>query len=115
VFLQATGAAIGAGEGVFELVLMQHTDCGIRHFTGPDHSDGLAAFLGCTVEELDEKAVTDPYAAVSVDIDALADNPLIPNTLSVTGVVYDVDSGLVELVERRSPLRAAGLAAATGA
>lgn len=105
LFLQATGAATGAGDADFELVLMQHTDCGIRHFTGPDQRDGLAAFLGCTVDELDGKCVTDPYAAVRVDIDALAANALIPGTLSVTGVVYDVESGRVELVERRAPLR----------
>jgi carbonic anhydrase len=111
LFLQATGAAVGAGDASFELILMQHTDCGITHFTGADQQDGLAAFLGCTVEELDGKAVTDPYAAVRVDIDALAANPLIPDTLSVTGVVYDVESGHVKLVERRSPLRPAQPAA----
>jgi carbonic anhydrase len=107
LFLQATGTAVGAGETAFELVLMQHTDCGIRHFTGPDQRDGLAAFLGCTVDELAGKCVTDPYAAVRVDIDALGANPLIPGALSVSGVVYDVESGRVELVERRAPLRAA--------
>jgi len=106
MFLQATGAALGAGEGDFELVLMHHTDCGIRHFTAPDQRDGLAAFLGCSVEDLAGKAVTDPHAAVRVDMAALAANPLIPGTLSVTGLVHDVDSGEVELVERRSPLRA---------
>ncbi len=105
LFLQATGAAVGAGEAAFELVLMQHTDCGIRHFTGPDMRDGLAAFLGCTVEELDGKSVTDPHGAIRVDIDALAANPLIPDSLSITGLVYDVDTGHAELVERRSPLR----------
>jgi carbonic anhydrase len=84
---------------------MQHTDCGIRHFTAPDRRDGLAAFLGCTVEELEGKSVTDPYEAVRVDIEVLAANPLLPDSLSVTGLVYDVDSGRVELVERRSPLR----------
>jgi len=114
LFLQATGAALGAGEGDFELVLMHHTDCGIRHFTGPDQRDGLAAFLGCSVEELDGKAVTDPHAAVRVDIAALAENPLIPDTLSVTGLVHDIESGEVELVERRSPLRA-GRTAGAGA
>jgi carbonic anhydrase len=106
LFLQATGAAVGAGDAAFELVLMQHTDCGIVHFTGPDARDGLAAFLGCSVDELDGKSVTDPYAAVRVDIDSLAANPLIPDSLSVTGLVYDVHSGRAELVERRSPLRA---------
>ena len=111
LFLQATSAAIpasrvdGADETAFELVLMQHTDCGIRHFTGREARDGLAAFLGCTVDELDGKSVTDPYGAVRIDIDALAANPLIPDTLSVTGLVYDVHSGRAELVERRSPLR----------
>jgi carbonic anhydrase len=112
VFLQATGAAIGAGDGGFELVLLQHTDCGIRHFTGPDSRDGLASFLGCAVDELDAKHVTDPHAAVCVDIDALAANPLIPDNLSVSGMVFDVASGLVELVDRRSPLRGPAQSAA---
>ncbi len=105
LFLQATGAAVGAGEEPFELVLMQHTDCGIRHFTSPAMREGLAAFLGCPVEELDGKSVEDPHAAIRVDIDALAANGLIPDSLSVTGLVYDVDTGRAELVERRSPLR----------
>lgn len=78
VFLQATGAAVGAGDERFELVLMQHTDCGITHFTAPDAREGLAAFLGCAVDELDAKAVADPRAAVRVDIDALAAHPAIP-------------------------------------
>jgi carbonic anhydrase len=107
LFLQATGAAAGGSDATFELVLMQHTDCGIRHFTGPESRDGLAAFLGCAVDELDSKSVTDPYGAIRVDIDVLAANPLIPDTLSVTGLVYDVHSGRAELVERRSPLREA--------
>lgn len=106
LFLQATAATVGAAQDGFELVLMQHTDCGIARLTAPEYRDGLAAFLGCTVEELDGKAVTDPHAAVRLDIAALAANPLIPGSLSVTGVVYDVDSGCVELVQRRAPLRA---------
>jgi carbonic anhydrase len=105
LFLQAAGAAVGqAGDGL-ELVLMTHTDCGITHLQGPEYRDGLALFLGCTVEELDDKSVGDPHGAVRVDIEALANNPLIPAALSVTGLVYDVHSGRAELVERRSPLR----------
>jgi carbonic anhydrase len=84
---------------------MQHTDCGIVHLQGPENRELLAAFLGTTVDELDSKAVADPHGAVRVDIQALADNPLIPASLSVSGIVYDVASGRAELVERRSPLR----------
>jgi hypothetical protein len=36
----------------------------------------------------------------------VASNPLLPASLSVTGIVYDVSSGAVEVVERCSPLRA---------
>ena len=50
LFLQATGAAVGAGKEAFELVLM-HTPTAASAFTGPGARDGLAAFLGCTVED----------------------------------------------------------------
>jgi carbonic anhydrase len=109
LFLQATGAAAGGVGDGFELVLMPHTDCGITHLTGPESRDGLAAFLGCTVTELAAKSIDDPYGAVRVDIEVLAANPLIPASLSVTGLVYDVHSGLTELVERRAPLREDGV------
>jgi carbonic anhydrase len=105
LFLARTGAAIGQSEEGLELVLMQHTDCGIRHFLAPEQRELLAAFLGCGPGELDSKAVDDPYAGVRVDIDALAANQMLPASLSVTGLVYDVDTGRVEVVERRSPLR----------
>jgi carbonic anhydrase len=105
LFLQAAGAATGQSNTGLELVLMTHTDCGITHLQGPEHRDGLAAFLGCTPDELDSKSVGDPHGAVRADIEWLAASPLIPASLSVTGLVYDVHTGHAELVERRSPLR----------
>jgi carbonic anhydrase len=104
-FLAATGADYGQRPTGTELVLMTHTECGIANFTGDDRREALAAFLGCTVGELDARSVTDPREAVRGDVALLAANPLLPDELSVTGVVYDVDSGRVEVVERRSPLR----------
>jgi carbonic anhydrase len=105
LFLVQTAAFLGEQQAGLELVLMQHTDCGIVHFLGDAHRDMLAAFLGCAPEEVQGRAPADPYAAVGVDIELLAANPLIPGSLSVSGVVYDVASGRAELVERRSPLR----------
>jgi carbonic anhydrase len=106
LFLRAAGAAGGMDDGGLELVLMPHTDCGIAHLQGPENEDALAAFLGCTPDELPEKSVGDPYGAVLVDIGWLAANPLLPSSLAVTGLVYDVHTGRAELVERRAPLRA---------
>jgi carbonic anhydrase len=108
LFLQAAGAAAGQTSVGLELVLMTHTDCGITGLQGPKHRDALAAFLGCGVEELEEKSVADPYGAVRVDIAALADHPLMPASLAVTGLVYDVHTGRAQLVERRAPLRSEG-------
>jgi hypothetical protein len=34
--------------------------------------------------------------------------PQLPSELSVTGVVYDVQTGRAEVIERNSPLRQAG-------
>lgn len=110
LFLQAAGAARGQSPTGLELILMTHTDCGIVDLQGPEYRDGLAAFLGCTVDELDAKSVADPFGAVRVDIETLAANPLIPSSLSVTGLVYDVHTGRAELVERRAPLREHGAA-----
>lgn len=104
-FLSATGADYGQPPDSVELVLMTHTDCGIANFTRPDRRGALAAFLGCEEDELDGRAVTDPREAVRVDVSLIAGNPLIPASVAVTGVVYDVESGRVELVERRAPLR----------
>lgn len=106
LFLAQTAAAAGQSQEGLELVLMQHTDCGMAHFTGPEYREMLGVFLGCEPHQLAEKALTDPHEGVRVDIRAVASNPLLPASLSVTGVVYDVFSGAVEVVERRSPLRA---------
>src|SRR5271165_3690743 len=37
LFLAQTGAATGQSQEGVELVLMQHTDCGITHFLGAKH------------------------------------------------------------------------------
>jgi carbonic anhydrase len=104
-FLAATGSDYGQRPTDTELVLMTHTDCGIVNFAHGERRDALAAFLGCSVEELDSRAVGDPREAVRNDVALLAANPLLPAQIAVTGVVCDVDTGRVELVERRAPLR----------
>ena len=104
-FLSATGSDYGQSPESVELVLMTHTNCGIANFITDDRRAAIAAFLGCGESDLDARAVGDPREAVRVDVSLLADNPLIPASIAVTGVVYDVESGLVEVVERRAPLR----------
>ena len=53
-----------------------------------------------------ERSPGDPHEGVRADIEALAGEQSVPGSISVSGVVYDVDTGRVDQVERRSPLRA---------
>jgi carbonic anhydrase len=77
------------------LVILHHTDCGITRLT--DYPEQLAAFFEIPADELDSKAVADPYAAVRVDA-AIARHALPPGRL-VSGLVYDVSTGLIEIVD----------------
>src|SRR5262249_22014672 len=47
------------------LVILHHTDCGIPRLA--DYPEQLAAFFEIPADELESKAVADPYAAVRVD------------------------------------------------
>jgi carbonic anhydrase len=77
------------------LVILHHTDCGIIRLA--DYPEQLAAFFEIPVGELDSKAVADPYKAVRVDA-AIARLTLPPGR-AVSGLVYDVGTGLIEIVD----------------
>lgn len=100
---------IAQGEGGlpagFHLVVLQHTQCGIAHLEG--HPDVLASYFGVGQEGLLAEAVTDPHAAVAVDVATLKAIPALPDNWLVSGLVYDVTTGLVEIVVPPAPLRPA--------
>jgi carbonic anhydrase len=94
----------GGDPSTFELILMPHTQCGLGGLA-EQHGDALAGYFGVPADRVEGKAPTDPHEGVRVDIEALAADPAVPGTLSVEGMVYDVDTGRAESVERRAPLR----------
>lgn len=90
---QAAGADLGPG---WELIVMHHTDCGITRLQ--DEPDMLGEFLGLTVGHLPAASVGDPVAAVACDMAALRADTRFPG-VAVSGLVYDVTTGLLEPVE----------------
>jgi carbonic anhydrase len=98
---QAAGKDMGTG---WNLILLQHTDCGIKgcYHHAPEL---LAPYMGVPLNELDALAITDPHAAVAIDIAKLKANPEMPSGFCVTGVVYDVATGKAETVVPPSLLR----------
>lgn len=90
---QVQGVNPGSG---FNLIVLHHTDCGITRLA--EKPDMLASYFGIDKAELEAKAVTDPRAAVAADVAALNANPLVPRGWAISGLVYDVTTGLVETV-----------------
>ena len=55
--------------------------------------------------ELKSKAITDPRAAVAVDVALLRAIPALPGEWFISGLIYDVATGLVEVVVPPAQIR----------
>ena len=87
---------IPGGGGEFHIIVLQHTDCGITRLAGDPAM--LAHYFQIPEGELKAKAVTDPRAAVAVDVALLRAIPALPGEWLVSGLNYDVATGLAEVV-----------------
>jgi carbonic anhydrase len=101
---QVAGEAPGGG-GEFHLILLQHTDCGITRLAGDP--DKLAHYFQIQEGDVKTKAVMDPRAAVAIDVAALRAIPALPGAWLISGLVYDVATGLIEIVVPPAPIRTA--------
>jgi carbonic anhydrase len=99
---EVAGKAPGGG-GEFHLIVLQHTDCGITRLAGDPAM--LTQYFQIQEADLKAKAVTDPRAAVAVDVAALRAIPALPGAWLISGLVYDVATGRVEIVVPPAPIR----------
>jgi carbonic anhydrase len=100
---QILGKVAGGG-GEFNLIVLQHTDCGITRLAG--ETAMLAHYFQVPEDDVAAKAVTDPHAAVVADVATLRSIPVLPAQWMISGLVYDVKTGLVETVVAPAPIRA---------
>jgi carbonic anhydrase len=96
---------VPGGGGEFHIIVLQHTDCGITRLVGDPAM--LAHYFQIQEGELKQKAVSDPRAAVAADVAALRAIPALPHEWLISGLVYDVATGLVEIVAPPALIRAA--------
>src|SRR5271154_4955850 len=87
---------VPAGGGEFHLIVLHHTDCGITRLAGDPAM--LAHYFQIQEAEVETKAVTDPHAAVAIDVALLRTIPALPGGWLISGLVYDVATGLVEII-----------------
>jgi carbonic anhydrase len=97
--------AIPGGGGEFHIIVLQHTDCGITRLANDPAL--LTRYFQIQDGELKTKAVLDPRAAVSGDVALLRAIPALPDQWLISGLVYDVATGLVEIVVPAAPIRTA--------
>jgi carbonic anhydrase len=96
---------IPGGGGEFHLVVLQHTDCGITRLVGDPAM--LTGYFQIQEAELKRKAVTDPRAAVATDVALLRAIPALPGEWLISGLIYDVTTGLVDVVVPPARIRPA--------
>jgi len=94
---------IPGGGGEFHIVVLHHTDCGITRLVGDPAK--LAHYFQIQEVELKKKAIPDPRAAVTVDVALLRAIPALPGQWFISGLVFDVATGLIDVVVPPAPLR----------
>jgi len=94
---------IPGGGGEFHIIVLHHTDCGITRLVGDPAM--LVRYFQIQEGDLKKEVVTDPRAAVTVDVASLRAIPALPAEWLISGLVYDVATGLVEIVVPPAPIR----------
>jgi carbonic anhydrase len=88
----------------FEVAVIHHTQCGTGFLADPGFRREASEATGVDEPALEASAVADPYATVSADVERLLTSPLLPPGMSVSGHVYDVETGRVTtVVDARYP------------
>ena len=100
---EVAGATPGGG-GEFNIVVLQHTDCGITRLAGDPSM--LTHYFQIPDGDLKNKVVTDPRAAVAADVALLRTIPALPGGWIISGLIYDVATGFVEIVVPPARIRA---------
>jgi carbonic anhydrase len=82
----------------FEAAIIHHTDCGSRLLEDEQLRHGFAQRSGYDEQMLAELPATDPPVTVRADVERLLAAPQISPRITVSGHVYDVETGLVTTV-----------------
>lgn len=84
--------------GTEAVIVLHHTDCGMVTFDN-DRLHGIVRDrLGADASDIDFLPFSDLEQSVRDDVEIIRSSSLIPNTVDVTGFVYDVQTGRVHQI-----------------
>jgi carbonic anhydrase len=84
--------------GTEEVIVVHHTDCGMVTFDNDTLRGICREQLGADASDIDFLPFSDLEQSVRDDVELIRNSPLIPNDITVTGVVYDVKTGKIHEV-----------------
>jgi carbonic anhydrase len=92
------------GDKSVEVAVIHHTQCGTSLLADPGFRREASEATGADEAALEASAVTDPHTTVAADVERLLASPLLPPQMSVSGHVYDVETGrITTVVSARHP------------
>jgi carbonic anhydrase len=89
----------------FEVAAVHHTQCGTHFLADDKFRQGFADLIGGDDAALAREAVTDPEQTVRADVELLRSATILPDTITVSGHVYDVTTGLVTTIIPAAPMQ----------
>jgi carbonic anhydrase len=84
-----------ADDRLFEVAIIHHTQCGTGFLADPGFRHQAAEATGLNEAALEDSAVADPHITVQADVERLLASPLLSPKVSVSGHVYDIETGRV--------------------
>jgi carbonic anhydrase len=86
--------------GTNEVVVIHHTDCGMLTFQNEDLIAKIKEDLGVDATGWEFLPFPDLEQSVRDDVETLRDSDLIPDDISISGAIYDVETGELREVVR---------------
>jgi carbonic anhydrase len=87
-----------ADDRLFEVAIIQHTQCGTSFLADAAFRQQAAAATGVAEATLAAEAVADPHVTVRADVARLLSSPRLSPKVSVSGHVYEIETGRVSTV-----------------
>ena len=79
--------------GTTEIVIIHHTDCGMLTFSNEDLRKKVKQDLHADADHIDFLPFKDVEQSVRDDVAYLRESPFIPQSIGISGYIYDVKSG----------------------
>ena len=85
--------------GASEMVVIQHTSCGMASVTDQQVRDHIEEQLGVDASTVNFYPITDLRSSVRADVRRVRDSPFIPGEIPVSGFICDTDTGQLDVVD----------------